>query len=224
MTTARLAGFATRALALAIDGAIINVTAVVTGAGVALAASIVGLNLRSGDPVVAGLSATGWILLVSVYLVTFWKLTGQTPGMRFMGIRVIDRSGAPLGRWQSIRRLVGMALAALPAGAGFLLILVDDRRRGLQDYIASTLVIHDAPPAVPRLGTAGSTLPLPSGRRRPEGPAHLEPSTPGATASAVPTGAAQRVRDANRDHGAGQGTDHVDPVVGEVPADKVGAE
>lgn len=145
MTIARLAGFTTRALALAIDGAIINGAAVVVGAGVALAASVVGLDLRPGDPAVIGSSAAGWILLVSTYLVAFWSLTGQTPGMRFMGIRVLDRNGAPPGRWQSIRRLIGLALAALPAGAGFLLILVDDRRRGLQDYIASTLVIHDAP-------------------------------------------------------------------------------
>jgi uncharacterized RDD family membrane protein YckC len=40
---------------------------------------------------------------------------------------------------------VGMYAAAIPLGAGFLLILVDDRRRGLHDRIAGTLVIHSAP-------------------------------------------------------------------------------
>jgi uncharacterized RDD family membrane protein YckC len=143
VSTARLAGFATRALALSLDGALLSAGAVLIGAGVALAAKVVGVHLASGDPLVAGLAGAGWLLLVSVYLVTFWSLAGQTPGMRFMGIRVIDRTGARLGRLQSVRRLVGMALAALPAGAGFLLVLVDDRRRGLQDYIGSTLVIHD---------------------------------------------------------------------------------
>jgi uncharacterized RDD family membrane protein YckC len=143
VSTARLAGFATRALALTLDGALLAAGAVLIGAGVALAAKVVGIHFASGDPLVAALAGVGWILLVSAYLVTFWRLTGQTPGMRFMGLRVIDRTGAPLGRLQSVRRLVGMALAALPAGAGFLLVLVDDRRRGLQDYIGSTLVIHD---------------------------------------------------------------------------------
>ena len=44
-------------------------------------------------------------------------------------------------------RLVGMVLAAIPLCAGFLLILVDDRRRGLQDVLARTVVRYasDAP-------------------------------------------------------------------------------
>jgi hypothetical protein len=105
MSTARLAGFATRALALSLDGALLAAGAVLIGAGVALAAKVVGVHFASGDPLVAALAGVGWIILVSAYLVTFWRLTGQTPGMRFMGLRVIDRSGAPLGSLQSVRRL-----------------------------------------------------------------------------------------------------------------------
>ena len=90
----------------------------------------------------AGLAAAGWVILISIYLVGFWCLTGQTPGMRFMGIRVTDRRGATPGLVRSLRRLVGMYVSAIPAGAGFLLVLVDDRRQGLHDRIAGTLVIH----------------------------------------------------------------------------------
>ena len=42
----------------------------------------------------------------------------------------------------AIVRLAAMALAALPLFAGFLLILVDDRRRGLQDRLARTVVVY----------------------------------------------------------------------------------
>jgi uncharacterized RDD family membrane protein YckC len=35
-----------------------------------------------------------------------------------------------------------MILAAIPFFAGYLLILVDDRRRGLQDMLAGTTVIY----------------------------------------------------------------------------------
>ena len=35
-----------------------------------------------------------------------------------------------------------MVLAAIPLCAGFLLILVDDRRRGLQDVLARTVVLY----------------------------------------------------------------------------------
>jgi hypothetical protein len=36
---------------------------------------------------------------------------------------------------------VGLTLAAIPLGAGFLPILFDERRRGLQDMLARTVVI-----------------------------------------------------------------------------------
>lgn len=61
-----------------------------------------------------------------------------------MGIRVTDLRGTTPGLVRSLRRLAGMCLAALPAGAAFLLVLVDDRRRGLHDRVAGTLVIHEA--------------------------------------------------------------------------------
>ena len=91
-----------------------------------------------------------WLALLSGYLVIFWTLTGETPGMRFMGIRVTDRRGAPPSFGRSVRRLLGMYLAAIPLGAGFLLVLVDDHRRGLHDRIAGTLVIHAAARDRPR--------------------------------------------------------------------------
>lgn len=143
MTTARLAGFATRVIALLIDGAILVAAVSAVGACLSLAASVVGLELHD-SAVVAGLAALGWVLLASSYLVSFWSLTGQTPGMRFMGIRVVGLDGGTLGRACSLRRLVGMVLAALPAGAGFLLVLVDDDRRGLHDRIGRSLVVHVA--------------------------------------------------------------------------------
>ena len=143
MTTARLAGFATRGLGLAIDILILDVATLALGGGIAWAASILGVELNPSAPVVAGLAAAGWIALISIYLVVFWCLTGQTPGMRFMGIRVIDLHRGTPGLVRSLRRLGGFYLAALPAGAGFLLVLVDDRRRGLHDRVAGTLVIHD---------------------------------------------------------------------------------
>jgi hypothetical protein len=39
-------------------------------------------------------------------------------------------------------RLVGLGLAIIPLGAGFLPVLVDDRRRALQDFLAGTVVLY----------------------------------------------------------------------------------
>jgi uncharacterized RDD family membrane protein YckC len=142
MTPVRLAGFATRGLGFVLDLLILDVAALSVGGALTWLANVVGVDVGAG--LAAGLALGGWLLLFSIYLVVFWSLAGQTPGMRFMGIRVTDRTGATPGLVRSLRRLVGMYLAALPLGAGFLMVLVDDRRRGLQDRIARTLVIHDA--------------------------------------------------------------------------------
>ena len=40
----------------------------------------------------------------------------------------------------AMRRLLGLALAAIPLGLGFLGILFSDRRRGLEDVIGHTEV------------------------------------------------------------------------------------
>jgi uncharacterized RDD family membrane protein YckC len=68
--------------------------------------------------------------------------------MRLMEIRVMGPSGEPPGVARSIVRLVGLGLAILPLFAGFLPVLVDDRRRGLHDFLAGTVVVHAWPGAV----------------------------------------------------------------------------
>ena len=73
---------------------------------------------------------------------TFWATTGQTPGNRVLRIRVRGvRRVAPAPR-RALLRFVGLTLAAIPLFAGFLIILVDDRRRGLQDVLARTVVVE----------------------------------------------------------------------------------
>ena len=41
----------------------------------------------------------------------------------------------------ALLRLAGLTLAAIPLFAGFLPILVDDRRRGVHDMLAGTVVV-----------------------------------------------------------------------------------
>jgi uncharacterized RDD family membrane protein YckC len=88
--------------------------------------------------------AAMWSIVVAGYFVLFWTLTGETPGMRLMRLRVLDAEGQPPRFARSVLRLIGAILAAIPFFAGYLLILVDDRRRGLHDMIARTVVVHVA--------------------------------------------------------------------------------
>ena len=139
--TTHYVGLVTRAVAFAIDAAIINIIAIVTTAVVALTFSVVNLpdELRTVAAAVGG----GLYILWSVgYFVTFWATTGQTPGSRMFGFRVVGSAGERrLLPRRAALRFVGLTLAAIPLFAGFLMILVDDRRRGLHDRIARTLVV-----------------------------------------------------------------------------------
>jgi len=102
------------------------------------------------------LSGVGWSISVGAYLVLFWNLAGQTPGMRVMRLRLANRSGDPPGVGRSLVRLIGLVLAIVPLFAGFLPVLVDGRRRALQDYLAGTTVVPVDEPAA--AATAASTV------------------------------------------------------------------
>jgi uncharacterized RDD family membrane protein YckC len=141
--TVRLAGFFTRAVALVADAAIVTGVTLLVEAAVALALGLFGVSFSS-TPVRAALGTGGWLILVGAYFVSFWTLTGETPGMRFLSIGVVALGGGKPTWTQSLRRFIGMLVCALPVGAGFLLVLVDARRRGLHDRLARTLVVHQA--------------------------------------------------------------------------------
>ena len=134
------AGIATRAVALVIDAALSQGLFVVGAAMLGLVASLVGDI--GPDWVVASLLSGGWAITMTVYFVCFWAVTGQTPGMRLMHVRVVTRHGAPPSIGRGLVRLAGLILAIIPLFAGFLPVLVDDRRRGLADMLAGTVVLY----------------------------------------------------------------------------------
>jgi uncharacterized RDD family membrane protein YckC len=142
-TPQRYVGLITRALAFAIDAGIINAVAIVTAAVVSLTFSVVTVP-DDVQVVVAAAGGVVYLLWTVGYFVTFWATTGQTPGSRVLRIRVIPASGDRLPPRRAVVRFIGLTLAAIPLFAGFLPILVDDRRRGLHDMLARTVVV-DAP-------------------------------------------------------------------------------
>jgi uncharacterized RDD family membrane protein YckC len=162
------AGIATRGVALAIDAVLSQGVFVVGVALLALIRNLVG-NL-GGDLVVAGLLSVGWALTMAFWFAGCWSLTGQTPGMRLMHVRVVTPDGRTPSLPRSLLRLVGIVLSIIPLFAGFLPVLVDDRRRGLADFLAGTVVVYAdrEPPLVavederPELSLAGDMSGQPS--------------------------------------------------------------
>ncbi|HWY89901.1 MAG TPA: RDD family protein, partial [Solirubrobacteraceae bacterium] len=134
-------GLVTRALAFALDSAIVNGCALVVGVVVGLGLSILHLP-EAADVVIAAILGGLWVLWTVGYFAFFWSTTGQTPGDRVMQFRVVTEDGAKLKPRRALVRVAGSFLAALPLFAGFLLILFDDKRRGFQDRLAGTVVIE----------------------------------------------------------------------------------
>ena len=134
------AGIATRAVALAVDVVVANVIVFLGGAVLALVGSLVG-DIRL-DTLARVLAATAWTAVVGAYFVLFWSTAGQTPGMRLMGVRVMTSNGSYPSIGRSVVRLIGLGLAIVPLFLGFVPVLVDARRRALQDFMAGTVVLY----------------------------------------------------------------------------------
>ena len=114
----RYTGLVTRAIALAIDAALINLVAFVVGAVIALCLSVLPVG-GDTEKVVAAISGVVYLIWWGVYFVSFWSTTGQTPGAHVMRFRVHDRaSGRIPGVRRSLVRLAGLVLAAIPLCAG----------------------------------------------------------------------------------------------------------
>lgn len=134
------AGAVSRGIAFVVDGVFVNLGFTAIIALVTLLFNAFGGNADGGSRFAVALGSTTWISIGALYLLAFWTLAGQTPGMRFLGIRLeIER--LPFRR--GVKRLIGMGLAFLTFGLGFLGIVLGDRRRGLQDRFGQTEVVYD---------------------------------------------------------------------------------
>jgi len=136
------AGAVTRGLAIGLDVLIVNLGFSGLAAVAALIASaFTGTGNGVSDAALAA-GTTLWFALGSLYLVGFWSLAGQTPGMRFLGIR-LDVEGRGLRPGRSVKRLVGMILAAIPFGLGFIGIFFNERRRAWDDRLSGVDVVYE---------------------------------------------------------------------------------
>jgi uncharacterized RDD family membrane protein YckC len=133
------AGAISRALAMAIDGVFVNLAFTAFVALVTLVANAFGGSGEGGSSLAIAVGSTAWLSFGAVYLVGFWSLADQTPGMRFVGIRLEER----LSLRRSFRRLGGLGLAVLTFGIGFLGIVFGSLRRAWDDRFSGTGVVYD---------------------------------------------------------------------------------
>jgi uncharacterized RDD family membrane protein YckC len=83
-------------------------------------------------------------LIGGAIFAAFWALAGQTPGMRFLAIRLTRADGSrEITLGCAVRRVLAVILSLLPLGLGYFAILRDPRRRAWADRMTGTEVIYD---------------------------------------------------------------------------------
>lgn len=140
VSSQRCVGLVTRALAFALDAALVNAVAILCAAALSLTLSVVTVP-HDVSVALTALGGAAYLLWTVGYFATFWATTGRTPGNRALRIRVVAADGGRLAPRRALLRFVGLTLATIPLFAGFLPILVDARRRGIHDMLARTVVI-----------------------------------------------------------------------------------
>jgi uncharacterized RDD family membrane protein YckC len=140
-------GFVTRTIAFAIDAALIDLAALIVAAVVTLVFSLfpVSDDVHQAAVIAGGVLFVIWTV---TYFVIFWTTTGESPGYRAMTLKLIRSDGSRLRPRHALVRLFGM-LVSFPLLWGYLPILVNNRRRGVHDRLAGTVVVTrsaDAPP------------------------------------------------------------------------------
>jgi uncharacterized RDD family membrane protein YckC len=149
------AGAVSRGLAMAIDGAFVNLAFTAFVALVTLVGNVFGGSGQGGSSFAIAIGSTAWLSFGAIYLLSFWSLAGQTPGMRFVGIKL---AGGRISLRRSIKRLLGLGLAVVAFGLGLLGIVFRADRRSWDDRLATTDVVYDErlPEPAPWSGLARS--------------------------------------------------------------------
>jgi uncharacterized RDD family membrane protein YckC len=151
-----VSGIGSRFLAALVDTSLLVLLQVIVLGTVLLILSQLG-SANSNNPL-ADFSgqAGGWIfaILAFVSFLFFWGYyiffetlwNGQTPGKRWIGLRVIRLDGTPVGVSEVVIRNLVRTLDLLPIayGLGVITMFVNSNSRRLGDLAAGTVVVRDS--------------------------------------------------------------------------------
>jgi uncharacterized RDD family membrane protein YckC len=160
-----VAGVGSRFLALLADSLI---QAVAYGVLILLLVLLISAMPRAAHAPVSDASAAKWgiaVLIIFFFLVywgyftlfeAFWN--GQTPGKRFLKLRVIRDSGRQITLFESMTRNLVRVVDWLPGiyAVGVVTMLSNKRNKRLGDLAAGTLVVHERAAESPLWGGSAS--------------------------------------------------------------------
>lgn len=149
-------GIGNRFIAALIDSALLSVALFLLNLLVLVALELVGdislERLLDGEPpswmggmVIALYALLNFSFFWGYYILFEWLWNGQTPGKRFVKIRVLRMDGNPAGFVEVLLRNLVRPIDFLPSGygLGLLVMLLNEKSRRLGDFAAGTLVIRE---------------------------------------------------------------------------------
>jgi len=142
-----VAGIGSRFLSAMLDSGILTVIILSIYFIFAILANVMpdGANSET-QYIVYGIATVIVFLLFWGYYIFFELIwNGQTPGKRWVGLRVVCLNGAPITLVESIIRNLVRVIDFLPAyyGVGLVVMFFNPQARRLGDLAANTLVIYD---------------------------------------------------------------------------------
>jgi uncharacterized RDD family membrane protein YckC len=145
-----VAGIGSRFLAALVDTLLILILQIIVNMTLFLAARSFWGNLRDSDSqtliwvaAIFGLIAFAFFWGYYIFFEIIWN--GQSPGKRWVGLRVIRTNGTPITLAESVIRNLVRVIDFLPAyyGVGVVTMFINEQSRRLGDLAAGTLVVYD---------------------------------------------------------------------------------
>jgi uncharacterized RDD family membrane protein YckC len=142
--TSGYGGFWIRFVAYVIDAILLNIAFGIIGA-------IVGISIFPADPAnidpavfISEMGSFQFVALIVTWL--YFALMessprGATVGKMVLGLRVVDEQGNRISFMRATGRFFAKIVSGIILFIGFLMIAFTDRKRGLHDIMAGTLVI-----------------------------------------------------------------------------------
>jgi uncharacterized RDD family membrane protein YckC len=129
-------GFWLRVVAYIIDGVVLNIATWII-------ALVAGVDIFAGGTSNLALTTNGISLVISWLYFALMESSerGATLGKMALSLRVVTENGQRLSFANATGRFFAKIVSALILGIGFIMVGFTDRKRGLHDMMASTLVV-----------------------------------------------------------------------------------
>ncbi len=144
-----VAGIGSRFLAALIDTALLILAQLLLlGLFFLIAALVMDMKVLTSDIsswVIAGISILSFLFFWGYYIFFEILWNGQTPGKRWIGLRVIRMDGTPITASEAIIRNLVRIIDFMPTayGVGVVTMFINSNSRRVGDLAAGTLVVRD---------------------------------------------------------------------------------